>query len=598
MTTQYALSLAKIMEEERDGANGFVYLDGVSELVDNAFDEGSETFRIASIQTPSEYVTLYLDEGKGLYDLMSLYSCGKKVVKKSEGKRGLKNRGHRGTTGSLRGRSHIRYVSRPEGKTDPSTLTVDFKGLYGALDTAKKSDQRNLNVVEPHDFFKNSPGEGLTTKMRAFLQECLEHSTHDVIKTFLEGVLANTIPHYFLMAVCYPTMPEAHEEVIQDALEHFRRTYAIALESGKEIIFHPISPIETIPNAVYHLKKENALPFLGKDSASIGGDLCFYIPKSSFDEENNITDCHTGVVASFTVGEQTMWLHNTRIKTSAKKVPPSHMKDMNLVASMKWRLAVLSHGDEMKQKKDKVEKERGVSLVYVDRALGDPIFGDWGARRNAGGVRCEVICSSQAGAEIFWSINTQKNKIKFTGLHPAMKAFLNLVVKNIIDKWSFTGILKGNSITSWDVDEVCSIMENPSAKRTTNLPAPLDSPTASPSPSPSASPSPSPSASPSTPPSPSLSPSQPTIAALLANNALSTNQAAFQNANPTISMVGAHMRITSKSERDVLMELAEILAFDLDQLIQSSSTKANSDMTNIYKSICQLKVHLQGRMGE
>ena len=583
MTTQYSLSLAKVMEEERDGANGFVLQDCLSELIDNAYDEGSMTFRISSIQLPSEFVNLYLDDGKGVYDLMSLYSCAKKVVKKSEGKRGLKNRGHRGTAGALRGRSTIRYVSRPEGKTDPSTLTVDLSGLYGALDKVKKSAHRDLNVVESHEYFKNSPGEGLTTKMRAFLQECLEHSTHDDIKAFLEGVLANTIPHYFLMAVCYPTMPEAHEEAISDALQQFRRTYAIALESGKEIIFRPINTAN-----VCHLKKEDAIPFLGTN-ASIGGDLCFYIPKSSYDEENNITDCHTGIVASFTVGEQTLWLHNTRIKTSAKKVPPSHMKDMNLAASMKWRLSVLSHDEEMSQKKDKVEKDRGVSLVYVDRALGAAIFGDWGARRNAGGVRCEIICNSQAGAEIFWSIKAQKNTMNFTGLHPAMKAFLNLVVKNIIDKWSGYKILNGNSITSWDVDEVCSILENPSAKRTTNLP--ILNPSASVPDSSEASLSP-----PDSPPlSPSPSPSQSNIASLLANNVQST-------AGQTVSMVSSHPRIQSKSELDVNMELPELFemlsALDLDQLTQSSTTTSNSEMTNLYKSICQLKSYLRGHMSE
>jgi hypothetical protein len=70
--------------------------------------------------------------------------------------------------------------------------------------------------------------------------------------------------------------------------------------------------------------------------------------------------------------------------------------------------------------------------------------------------------------------------------------------------------------------------------------------------------------------------------------------------DPTTSMVSAHPRMTSKSERDVYMELTELtsvlMAVDPEHRIPSARTKACSDMTDLYKAIHKVKSFLQEHM--
>jgi hypothetical protein len=137
---------------------------------------------------------------------------------------------------------------------------------------------------------------------------------------------------------------------------------------------------------------------------------------------------------------------------------------------MTWRAAVITGEEEEQQKIDKVEKARGVSVTFVDRTLGNPIHNDkWGARRDMGGIRFELTCLSQVGAELFLHIQSQKNTMSFDILHPAMKAFLNLVVgRTIIKKWSNdsdNGRKRTEGVSEWNIDEFCRMLENPKAKR-------------------------------------------------------------------------------------------------------------------------------------
>jgi hypothetical protein len=86
---------------------------------------------------------------------------------------------------------------------------------------------------------------------------------------------------------------------------------------------------------------------------------------------------------------------------------------------------------------------------------------------------------------------------------------------------------------------------------------------------------------------------------MLANPVIpKTNTLVSSQPEPTILSVSAHTRNTPKSERDVYIELAELMAVDLEQLMQKASNKTSPDMTSIYKSLTQLKAHILGRNGE
>ena len=471
MATPLGLTLSKVMDEEGNKANGFTLTNCMSELIDNSFDAGSRTASFATIQLPDgSAVMLAFDPGHGVADPLNLYSAGKAVPKKPEGCRGLKNRGHRGTAGALTGREEILYISKEKGKQEASTLRVDFKGLYTALDKAKNSLSRDINTVDARDYFKPSSCEGLTNKQTNFVMMLFENTIHADVKDFLKGVMENSLDHFFMMAVSYSSMPDGYEDEMKVAMQTFRRTYTKALESGLQIAYYPSAEEPIILGA------EDAIPFLGKNTAEIGGVIRFHIPNTSFSPEGVISSSDN-VVLSFTVDDRVMWLHNMkwasfdcRFTEGASTEPPDDIDDWKVIAEMTWRAAVITGEEEEQQKIDKVEKARGVSVTFVDRALGDPIHNNkWGARRNMGGVRIELTCSSQVGAELFLHIQSQKNTMSFDILHPATKAFLNLVVgRTIIMKWSSdsdNGRKRTEGVSEWNIDEFCQMLENPKAKR-------------------------------------------------------------------------------------------------------------------------------------
>ena len=471
MATPLGLTLSKVMDEEGNKANGFTLTNCMSELIDNSFDAGSRTASFATIPLPDgTAVMLSFDLGHAVADPLNLYSAGKAVPKKPEGCRGLKNRGHRGTAGALTGRKEILYISKEKGKQEASTLRVDFKGFYTALDKAKNSLSRDINTVDARDYFKPSSCEGLTNKQTNFVLMLFENTIHADVKDFLKGVMENSLGHFFMMAVSYSSMPDGYEDEMKVAMQTFRRTYTKALESGLQIAYYPSVEEPIILGA------EDAIPFLGKNPAEIGGVIRFHIPNTSFSPEGVISSSDN-VVLSFTVDDRVMWLHNMkwasfdcRFTEGASTEPPDDIDDWKVIAEMTWRAAVITGEEEEQQKIDKVEKARGVSVTFVDRALGDPIHNDkWAARRDMGGVRIELTCSSQVGAELFLHIQSQKNTMSFDILHPATKAFLNLVVgRTIIKKWSSdsdNGRKRTEGVSEWNIDEFCQMLENPKAKR-------------------------------------------------------------------------------------------------------------------------------------
>jgi len=561
------------MEESRDGANGFKTIHTLAEIVDNGFDAGGSTVRIAAIQRPDDYTVIYYDKGTGVADLMSLYSCSKQVIKKNNGKRGLKNYGHRGSTGSMRDRQEIVYISRPATSSGAaarcSTLKVSFATMFEAIDRAKTSAGRDLNSVDARQFFQSTEGSGWTEETREIVQSLIVAADYEPVRADLSAMLENTEPQYFLMIVRYLRQPHNLEEEIRDAIRSFRLSYHKALEAGRRIEFY------AKPNPPVLLSLENAVDPLGSNPR-MGGEIEIRLPVSAFDVATGIIkDDRTGILLRFTIGdddyETQYWLTDTtwskfdrRTASGATSDEPEAWAAMKPVATMKYAFSVVSKDDEEYHKKtlgtllDKVGLLRGVYLVYIDHCLGMPLYNlKWESRNNAGGVRFEMVCDNQIGAEHFWRIQNQKHSSDFDQLHPMMQAFLNLVLgRTIIDKYSHYKACHGDTknsspgVIEWDLDEFCELLENPKSDR----PAPT--------------------------------PVSPTIIAHIADP------------RPNIStetIVPQHKRITSKSQNDVLQQLAELNAA-LTGLKFSSvpqNTHAHPDMTKHYKEAASLLTFVQ-----
>ena len=475
------------MDEER--ANGFSLQDSVSELVDNAFDANSPSIIFAVIKILSSFVLLIFDTGDGIKDLMTLYSCSDKIIKKSEGKRGLKNRGHRGAVGALRGNS-VKYVSRSADSTHSSTLDIALHDMFSSIDRTKTSIDRNIGSVDASKFFKNNVEMGLTDKMRTFLTECKNCSTYPEVNEFLESILLNKLDHYFLMAVCYSEKP--HESELSHVMNSFRRTYAKDLLSGKQLKLYTLDI-----KYQYCLTTESAVPFLGNKSPKLSVQIEMYLPKSSFTSDGVIIDSTTGLIMKITIEENKMWFNDQHWDGKRDRATYSSFMNRDDYQSVSPPVMLEIVGQSSEEEKEcnvtengnPIEESRGILFNYNGRALGVPIKNKkWGASRNWGGIRAELICNSQVFAEKFLNIQTKKNSMNFDVMHKLIQSFLNLFFNTTILKhWADeiideqTGVTiknRNDPILEWDIPEICRVLTGKKGTKRTKFskPATLTAP--------------------------------------------------------------------------------------------------------------------------
>ena len=562
------------MEEERDGASGYQISHILSEIVDNSYDAESPTIHIATIQGNDGYYTVFYDKGHGAKDLMDVFGAGAKIIKKANGKRGLKNRGGRGAAGAMTDRKSIIYVSKPVGAVGCSTLTVDFEGLYAAIDAMKMSEDRDMNNINTAAFFRNTIGAGLTDKIRTLVQNVILNTGSEQIRADMSGVLDNSTPHYFMMIARYTSQPPALESAMRDAINSYRLFYHRALEAGRSLEFYTESPLI--------LTGANAVDPLGSTKPRLYGSIEFRLPPTAFDAAGMIVNTaaatihftveNDAVAANYWLLPNTKWTSGDRrtIEGALIAAPPE-WELMIPVTRMTYAFSVVSKEEEEEQKQSlgslmsKTEQLRGVYLVYIDRCLGMPVYSPrWEGRRNAGGVRCEITCGGQVGAEHFWRIQNKKHSSEFEQLHPMMQAFLHLLVgRTIIDKFSNSGKKGENSgVSEWDFDKFCDMIENP-AKRAyipPPIPAPISLPLPLPLPLPLSLPLPEPE------PQPSMPKKQVPL---------------------PMSAVSSYKRTIPKSQADVVSALAELktLMANFSPNILIKNTDTTTAMTLHHKSI-------------
>ena len=529
---------------------------------------------------------MFYDMGHGVQDLMDVFGGGKKIIKKTNGQRGLKNRGGRGAAGAMRDRKSIIYVSKPADAPRSSTLTVDFEGLYAALDAAKMSESRDINIVKAHDFFHNTIGTGLTDEVCEVIQSLIVNADSEPVRADLTSVLDNSNPHYFLMLVRYKSQPPDLENSMREAIHSYSLFYHKALKAGRSIEFYTKSAPPVILTAA------NTVDPLGSTKPRLYGLIEFRLPPTAFDAAGIIVNT-ASATAHFTVENDDTAAHywllpNTNWISGDKRTiaggliaAPPGWDSMISVSTMTYEFSVVSKEEEEEQKKSlgtlmsKAEHLRGVYLVYVDRCLGMPIYSPrWEARRNAGGVRCEITCKEQVGAEHFWRIQNQKHSSDFEQLHPMMKAVLNLLVgRTVIDKFSNCTVCRGEKkgenpgVTSWDFDKVCDMIENPVKKAYIPPPIPVHIPI----PPPLTEPMPE-----TPPPVPESIPEPPPV----------PEPPKKVSINP-MTVVSAYKRNITKSQADVVAALTDLktLITDFSPALSVANTDATAEMTVHHKSI-------------
>jgi hypothetical protein len=379
---------------------------------------------------------------------------------------------------------------------------------------------------------------------------------------------------------------------MREAIHSYRLFYHRALEAGRSLEFYTKSAPPLILTAA------NSVEPLGLTKPRLYGSIEFRLPPSAFDAAGIIISTaeatihftveNDAVAAHYWLLPSTKWTSgDRRTITGALIAAPPEWDFMTSVSTMTYAFSVVSKEEEEEQKRSlgalmsKAEQLRGVYLVYIDRCLGMPVYSPrWEARRNAGGVRCEITCTEQVGAEHFWRIQNQKHSSDFEQMHPMMQAVLHLLVgRTIIDKFSncntCRGAKKGESpgVTTWDFDKFCEMIENPAKKA--YIPPPIPAPVSLPLPlpllTPPSLPEPIPEQIPEPIPEPIPVPPPP-----------------VQKQIPLpMAAVSSYKRTIPKSHADVVSALADLksLMTSFSPDMSSTNTATTSEMTAHHKSI-------------
>jgi hypothetical protein len=505
MSATTTIPFSLIMEQERNGANGFEIVHAIAEFIDNAYDAGSTAFTLALLREPGcgPHATLIgYDTGSGAADLDALYSIGSSVVRKSSG-RGLKNYGNRAAMGRLMA-DDILHISRIPTATRCSTLTFHLSALYAAVDaTPTPRDYRAIDARINRTLFSRSTG-GLTEEIRDKLTALHTQATDPALRTFLSGVLENRHPSYHLMMLEYTHFPPALEQEIADAFQSYRLSYYKALQEGRTMQY-------LRPDATLSLRftPADAIDPL-KNSPRLTGSLEF---RGDTMAQFTVTAPGAAAPVQFwlTVAPTDRILHDGRTRRGPfRRTPPDAWTTSPVTGTVGFDCSVPNDAEEDRQVaaagtlyRSRTDL-RGVYLRFIDRILGRPLYSDdWTDVRNVGGLRVELTATDQATAETYFCVPAKKHSATYGNLHRVLQAVLNWIVNRvIIPKYSDYRMvtLPGQGVTDWRFEHFCRLLEDTGALATLPpVPPPVPVP---PVPVPSPIPVPTPSQPPVPPPRP------------------------------------------------------------------------------------------------
>jgi hypothetical protein len=433
-----------------DGANGLGRDAAQSEFVDNAKDAESSFHWTAVTSVDPEtntYFMIGLDHGTGLYELPQLFGLGEQTLKKSEGKLGLKNTGHMAAIAAFKPDA-VHYYSQASCM---SFKIKEFSQAYKAEMSAEGGRDYRKGSLNPTKYmrFNDSP----TENDAAILSKAIASVKTPGLRSLLENIRSKLTPTYLLQIMVFSNDQNAAlAKELWDATNTFRFYYAKALQNGFQI------HLEMPSGDAKHLVGENTISPLGSDAFQRLRFECEVrrANKRILMEVTMSTDPGTEVAPQF-------WVSGTTSADLTLQKPMSWDSGKSL-GNFTIQTTCLSQAEQLEQTRQlmpyTVDNLRGVYCEFMDRILGLPFWDgqNYGAAKNAGGVRAVITFEQHAIAEKLLAISSHKHKTNLKESHPVMKNFIKKVVHLVVDNYSYTGLNtagKGQNpgVATWDLNK-------------------------------------------------------------------------------------------------------------------------------------------------
>ena len=433
-----------------DGANGLGRDAAQSEFVDNAKDAESSFHWTAVTAVDPEtnsYFMIGLDHGTGLYELPQLFGLGEQTLKKSEGKLGLKNTGHMAAIAAFKPDA-VYYYSQGSCM---SFKIKEFSQAYKAEMSSEGSRDYRKGSLNPTKYmrFNDSPTENDT----AVLTKAIASVKTPGLRGLLENIRSKLTPTYLLQIMVFSNdRNDALAKELWDATNTFRFYYAKALQNGFQI------HLEMPTGDAKHLGGENTISPLGSQAFQRVRFECEVrrANKRILMEITMSTDPDTEIAPQF-------WVSGTTSADLTLQKPMSWDSGKSL-GNFTIQTTCLSQAEQLEQTRQlvpyTVDNLRGVYCEFMDRILGLPFWDghNYGAAKNAGGVRAVITFEQHAVAEKLLAISSHKHKTNLKESHPVMKDFIKKIVRLVVDNYSYTGLNtagKGQNpgVATWDVNK-------------------------------------------------------------------------------------------------------------------------------------------------
>lgn len=446
------------MLQEIGGANGLTITAAQTELFDNSLDAESQFTTCVTTRLSSATQKCYkvdFDHGEGVADLGSLLNLSSEVKKKSVGKRGLKNKGHRSALGRFNP-AHITYVSKVAG-SKPTFLEFDLGKMIAAWKQAEKGS-RNYRDVDHRAYMQST--RSCTDDIRSRLEDVITLVTDETIKGQLQSILDGKTEHFFIQIMEYSSLPEDLEEELKVCMNSCQLYYYQALRNGKEFNYLPSD------GHLVRLCKKDALNPLGDHSKF-----------QRLLSEVEIRVINDGTLLQIKIGvegitpedeRKTFWLTDSpslikdkRCKTILLQSEPTPWADALSSTTITIRTSCISDEEQTVQTtafKSKKDILRGLYCQFMDRILGLPFF-PWAALRNVGGIRAEVHFTDHVAAEKYMAIQCEKHRTDLTNSPRIMLKLFEHLVWKIAEAYSHTGTRTAHSgITEWNLNEAFTVI--------------------------------------------------------------------------------------------------------------------------------------------
>jgi len=448
MSVSAARPFALDFASQIDGANGMTIGEGQSEFIDNAKDAGSR-FNWTAITSVHEatktYLVINLDYGEGLKKLPQLYGLGDATLKKPEGKLGLKNTGHMAAVCTFKPDSAYYYTDTTEG---PAYMCFRFKEYYDAI-KAEMGSGRDYNspTLSPTNYI--TCNKSRTEDDVEILSRAIDLVKSPELKNQLTNIRSKAAPTHLLQIMVFSDDRSVLiSDQIRVATNTYRFYYPKALQAGFNIF------LELTNGSSLSVTADEAISPLG--SPAFPRIMCACnIRRTGGQVMIQATMTATGQEAAFK-----FWIGSDCILRPNKVLTWDAATD---VGTFDMHLSCISQAEQMEMSKKLgygVDDMRGVYCEFIDRILGLPFWDghNYGATKNAGGVRALINFTKHSVAEELFAIQSHKHKTNIKGAHPVVKEFIKKLMRLVIVNYSDyrknpAGRGQNPGVLAWDINK-------------------------------------------------------------------------------------------------------------------------------------------------